>query len=127
VWRHQSPHGPGRSRRLWNEPAAGYLWCGAHPAEARQLFHVDVDQVSRHLTFIALQRRLKLKVWQTLQSQMVQGSGHGGGSSVQQPDDVGEKQPLMAQFHCALEVLRTARPPLSAANAASLHQSGGAT
>jgi hypothetical protein len=40
---------------------------------------------------------------------------------------VAQVQPLMAQLHGALEAVRIERPPLGAANTASIHQGGGTT
>jgi hypothetical protein len=46
---------------------------------------------------------------------------------VQQPSDVAEMQPLMAQLHSALEVVQIERPSLGTANAASIRQRGWTT
>ncbi len=58
---------------------------------------------------------------------MVQDFGHGGEGSAQQPGDVTQVQPLMAQLHIALEAARIERPPLVAANTASIRQGGWTT
>ena len=60
------------------------------PSEASQLLNVDVDQVARRLALVALHRRLGLQIAQPPKSQAVQGSGHGGEGSSQQPGDVAQ-------------------------------------
>jgi len=66
------------------------------PAEAGQLFDVDVNQVARCLALVALHRCLGVQVSQPPQAQVVQGPGHGGEGSGKQPGDVAQVQPLMA-------------------------------
>lgn len=97
------------------------------PAEASQLFHVDMDQVTRRLALVALDRRLGLQVALPPQSQAVQGSGHGGEGSRLQPADMAQVQPLMAQLDGVLEAIWIERPPLAAANTSSIRPCGYAT
>lgn len=68
-----------------------------------------------------------LQISQPAQAQAVQGPGHGGEGSGQQPGDVTQVQPLMAQLNSALEAVRIERPPLGGANTVPVHQSGHAT
>ncbi len=93
-------------------------------AEAGQLLDVDVNQIAGPLPFVALNRRLWIKVSQPAQPQAVQRSGHGGEGSRQQPGDVSQVEPLMAQLNGALQMLRIEPPPLVAANTASIGQCG---
>jgi hypothetical protein len=46
---------------------------------------------------------------------MVEGPGDGGEGSPQKPGDMPEVQPLMAEFHGLLQLLRIVRPPLGQA------------
>jgi hypothetical protein len=55
---------------------------------------------------------------------MIQGSGHGGEGCRQQPGDVAQVRPLMAQLYSLLESVRIERPPRPAANTASIRQGG---
>jgi hypothetical protein len=99
----------------------------ADPVKAGQLLDVDVDQVARRLALAALHWRFVLQIPQPPEPQGVQNSGHGGEGNRQQPGDVVHVQSLMPQLHGALEVLRIERPPLCAANTASIRQCGCAT
>jgi len=98
-----------------------------HLAEAGQLFDVDVDQVSWRRALVALHWSFGLQIPQPPQAQAVQGPGHGGEGCREQPGDVTQVQPLMTQLHGTLQVLRIKRPPLGAANTASIRQRGWTT
>lgn len=98
-----------------------------HLAEAGQLLDVDVNQAARRLALITLHHRFGLQVPQPPQAQAVQAPGHGGEGCNQQPGDMTQVQPLMAQLHGALEAVRIERPPLGAANTASIRQRGWST
>ena len=89
-------------------------------AEAGQLLDVDVNQIAGPLPFVALNRRLWIKVSQPAQPQAVQRSGHGGEGSREQTGDVSQLEQLMAQLNGALQILRIKRPPLVATNTASI-------
>ncbi len=86
---------------------------------------VDVDQVKGALPFVALDRRpilcrsarVGLQVSQPTQTQMIQGSGHGGEGCCQQPGDVAQVQPVMAQLHGLLEARRWEIPASEARSA----------
>jgi len=98
-----------------------------HLAEAGRLLDVDVDQLAWCLALVALDRRLGLQISQPAQAQAVRGPGQGGKRSGQNPGDVTQLQPLMAQLHSALEAVRIEHPPLGAANTASIRQGGWTT
>jgi hypothetical protein len=83
---------------------------------------VDVDQVARHLTLGALDRRFGLQVSQSPEPKAVQSSGHGGEGSDQQPGDVAQVQALLPELQGTSQVLRIKRPPLGAADTASIRQ-----
>jgi hypothetical protein len=52
----------------------------------------------------------------------MEGPGPGGERSRQQPADVAQVQPLVAEVHSALQFVWIERPPLAAVNTASIHQ-----
>ena len=93
-------------------------------AKASQLLDVDMDQVSGMLPLVALHWRFGVQIPQPPEPQAVQSSGHGGEGSRQQPGDVAQMQALMPELHGTLQVLRIERPPLGAANTASIRQCG---
>jgi hypothetical protein len=79
-----------------------------------------MDQVTRRLALVALHWRFGLQISQPPEPQAVQSSGHGGEGSRQQPSDVAHVPALVPELHGALQVLRIKRPPLGAANTASI-------
>ena len=91
-------------------------------AETGQLLDINVDQVTRPLPLVAVDWRLGVQVSQPAQPQAAENPGHGGEGSDQQPGDVAEVQPLVPELYGALQVLRIERPPLGAANTASIRQ-----
>jgi hypothetical protein len=106
--------------------------CDAVPdlAEADQLpllrrslrLDVDMDQVARRLTLLALEWRFGLQVSQSPEPQAVQSSGHGGEGSGQQPGNVQEVEALVTEIHGLLQLLWIERPALGAAHTALIRQ-----
>jgi hypothetical protein len=91
-------------------------------AKAGELFDVDMDQVSGMVPLVALDRRLGFQIPESAQAQSVQGPGHGGERGSQHPSDVPQVEALMTEIHGLLLLLRIERPPLGAANTASIRQ-----
>ena len=95
-----------------------------HLPEPRQGLDVDMDQVARPLPLVPLHRWPGLQVPQSPEAQTAEGPGHGGEGGPQESGNVPEVQPLMAEIHGLLELLRIERPPLGAAHAPSIRQGG---
>ncbi len=91
-------------------------------AKAGELFDVDMDQVSRTVPLVALDRELGFQVPQPTQPQAVENPRHGGEGRDQQPGDVAEVEALVTEIHGLLQLLRIERPPLGAENTASISQ-----
>ena len=91
-------------------------------AKAGQLLVVDVDQVSRPLPLLTLNRSFGLKISQPPEPKTVKHPGHGGERSGQKPGYIPQVQPLMTEPHGGLLLLRIEHPPLVSANTASIHQ-----
>jgi hypothetical protein len=91
-------------------------------AKASQFLDVDVDQVAWRFTLVTLYWRFGLKISHSPKTKAVEHPGHGGEGSGQQPGDVPEVEALVTELHGTLQVLRIKRPPLGAANTASIHQ-----
>jgi len=77
-----------------------------HLPEPRQGRDVDMDQVAWPLPLVPLHRRPGLQVPQSPEAQTAEGPSHGGEGCLQEPGDVPEVQPLVAQIHGLLELLR---------------------
>ena len=73
---------------------------------------------------VALDRNLGLQIPQASKAELAEGPGDVGEGSLQQPGDVPEVQPLMAEIHGVLQLLRVERPPLAASNTPSIRQRG---
>jgi hypothetical protein len=84
---------------------------------------VDMDQVSGMLPLVALDWMFGLEIPQPPQTKAVENPGHGGERCCQKPRDVAEVQPLMPQLYGLLQMPWIERPPPSAANTTSIHQS----
>jgi hypothetical protein len=74
------------------------------------------------LTLVAVDWWFGLKVSQPPQAHAAENPGHGGERCYQKPPDVAEVQPLMPQLYGLLQMPRIERPPLGAANTASIRQ-----
>lgn len=86
---------------------------GQLPLPRRSLrLDIHVDQIARCLTLVALHCRLGLQISQTHQAQLIQGSCHRREGSGQQPADMSQVQPLMAELHSALEAVWIESPLL---------------
>jgi len=95
-----------------------------HLPEPGQRLDVDVDQVSRPLAFIPLDRWFGVQIPETGQAQPAEGPGDGRESGVEQPGDVAHVQALVPERNGVLQLLRIERPPLGAANTPSIRQRG---
>ena len=95
-----------------------------HLPEPGQGFHVDVDQVAWPVPLVPLHRDFGLQVPQTPEAQSAESPSDGGEGRPQEPGNVPEVEPLVAEIHGLLELLRVERPPLGAAHAPSIRQRG---
>jgi hypothetical protein len=82
----------------------------AHLPEPGKGLHVHVDQLTRALPLVPVHRRSGFQVPQSPEAQTSEDPGHGEEGCLQEPGDVPEVQPLMAEIHGLLELLRTERP-----------------
>jgi len=94
----------------------------AHLAKASQGFDVDVDQLYSPLPLVALHRNLGLQIPQASKTELAKHPGDGGEGSLQQPGDVPEVQPLVAEIHGVLQLLLLELAPLCKAHAGSICQ-----
>jgi hypothetical protein len=99
----------------------------AHLPKPSQGLDVNVDQVSWPLPLVALHRWFGFQVPQSPQPQTAESPGNGGERCLQQPGDVPEVEPLVAEIHGVLQLLRIERPPLGAANTPTIRQRGWTT
>jgi len=99
----------------------------AHLAKAGQGLDVDVDQISWPLPLVALHWNLGLQLPQTPQPQKAESPGNGGEGRLQQPGNATEVEPLVAEIHGVLQLLRIERPMLAAANTPTIRQRGWTT
>ncbi len=90
--------------------------------ELSQLFDVNVDQVTRPLPLVAVDWWFWGQVSQAAQPQAVENPRHSGEGRDEQPGDVAEVEALVTEIHGLLQLLRIERPPLGAANTASIRQ-----
>jgi hypothetical protein len=86
---------------------------------------VDVDHVARPGPLIAAHWLCRLQVLEPAETQGLEHSAHSGERCGQDPGNATERAALMAQIYSVLQLLWIERPPLGAANTASIHQSGG--
>jgi len=96
----------------------------AHLQEPRQRLDVDMDQVAWVLPLVPLHRWFGFQVSQSPQPQTAESPGNAGEGRLEQPGDVAEVEPLEAEIHRLLELLRIERSPLGAAHAPSIRQRG---
>ena len=85
---------------------------------------VDIDQVTWVLPLVPLHRWFGFQVPQSPQLQTAESPGNAGERCLEQPGDMAEVEPLVAEIHCLLELLRIERPPLGAANTPTIRQRG---
>jgi hypothetical protein len=95
----------------------------ADPLEPGQLLDVDMDHVAGLLPLVPLHRRFGLEVAQPVQPQPPHRPGQGADRQQQQPGNPPEGAALVPELNGPLQLLRIERPPLAAANAASIRQS----
>jgi hypothetical protein len=76
------------------------------------------------LPLVALHWNLGLQVPQTPQSEMTESPGDGGEGRLQQPGNLPEVAPLVAEIHGVLQLLQIERPPLAAVNTPTIRQRG---
>ena len=93
------------------------------PFKAGQLFGVDVDHVAGPCPLVAPHWLSRLQVLEPAETQGFEHPAHGGERRRQHPGHSSERATLMAEVHSALQLLWIERPPLCAANTASIHQS----
>jgi len=93
-----------------------------HLPEPGQRLDVDVDQVSRPLPFVPLDRWFGFQIPETAQAQAAEGPGDSREGCVEQPGDVTQVQALVPELDSVLQLLRIERPPLSAANTPSIRR-----
>jgi hypothetical protein len=95
------------------------------PFKAGQLFGVDVDHVARLCPLVAAHQLSGLQVLESAETQGLEHSAHSGERCSQDPGNATEGAALMAEVNGALQLQWIERPPLGAANTASIHQSRG--
>jgi hypothetical protein len=95
--------------------------------EPGQLFDVHVDHVARPCPLVSPHRHRWLQVFQAPQTHGIESGADCGKRKGQQAGDAPEGAALMAQGNGTLQMLWIERPPLAAANTASIHQGGGTT
>jgi hypothetical protein len=83
-----------------------------HLPERGQRLDVDVDQVSRSLPFVPLERWFGFQNPETAKGQRAEGSGDSRERGVELPGDVTQVQALVPETHGALQLLRIEHPPL---------------
>ncbi len=65
-----------------------------------------------------------IEIAQAAESQTVEQPGNSGEGGLHKPGDVPQMQPLVAQFHSVLQLLRIQGPPLGAAHTPTIRQRG---
>jgi hypothetical protein len=98
-----------------------------NPLKAGELFGVDVDHVAWLCPLVAGHRLCRLQVLESAETQGLEYPTKGGERSCQHPGNTTEDAPLMAELHSALQLQWIERPPLCAANTASIHQCSSTT
>jgi len=94
----------------------------AHLPEPRQRLDADMDQVAWVLPLVPLHRWFGFQVPQSPQLQPAESPGNAGEARLELAGDVAEVEPLLAEIHRLLELLRIERSPLGAAQAPSIRQ-----
>ena len=92
------------------------------PFKAGQLFGVEVDHVAGLCPLVAAHRLCGLQVLESAETQGLAHSAHSGERCSQDPGNATEGAALMAEGNGALQLQWIERPPLGAANTASIHQ-----
>ena len=90
--------------------------------KAGELFGVDVDHVAWPFPLVATYRLGGLQVLEPAETQGLEHPANGGKRRRQNPGHSSERAALMAEVNSALQLLWIERPPLGAANTASIHQ-----
>jgi len=93
------------------------------PLKAGQLLGIDVDHVAWPRPLIAAYRLSWLQVLESAEAHGLEHPTDGGEWRRQHPGHSSERAALMAEVNGALQLLWIERPPLAAANTASIHQS----
>jgi len=78
----------------------------AHLPEPRQRLDVDVEEIAWPVPPIALHWNLGFQVPQMPQPQTAESPGNAGEGRLEQPGNVAEVEPLVAEIHRLLELLR---------------------
>jgi hypothetical protein len=91
-------------------------------AKAGKLFDINVDQVTRPLPLVAVDWWFGVQGSQPPQPQAVENPRHGGEGRDQHLGVVAEVEALVTEIHGLLQLLRIERPPLGAANTASIRE-----
>jgi len=86
---------------------------------------VDVDHVAGLCPLVAAHWLSGLQVLESAEAQGLEHPTNGGEWRRQDPGDATQGAALMAEVNGALQLLWIERPPVSAANTASIHQSRG--
>jgi hypothetical protein len=96
-----------------------------HSLKASELLGIDVNHVARPRPLITAYRLSWLQVLESAEAQGLEHPTDGGEWRRQHPGDATQGAALMAEVNGALQLQWIERPPLSAANTASIHQSRG--
>jgi len=94
----------------------------AHLPEPRQRLDVDMKQVAWVLPLVPLHRWFEFQVPHSPQPQTAESPVNAGEGRLQQPGDVAEVEPQVAEIHRLLELMGLERAPLLAAPAPWIRQ-----
>ena len=83
---------------------------------------VDVDRVAGLCPLVAAHWLGRLQVLESAEPQALEHRAHSGERCRQHTGHSSERAALMAEVHSSLQLLWIERPPLAAANTASIHQ-----
>ena len=98
-----------------------------NPLKAGELFGVDVDHVAWPCPLVATYRLDRLQILEPAETQGLEHPANGRKRCPQHPGHSSERAALMAEVNSSLQLLWIERPPLAAANTASIHQCSRAT
>jgi len=91
--------------------------------KAGELFGVNVVHGTWPCPLVATHRLCGLQVLEPVETQGLDHPANGGKRRRQNLGHSSERAALMAEVNCALQLLWIERPPLGAANTASIHKS----